>query len=51
MIGGVDIRSYRATDIVLYLLVIGVNHTAILDLPPDFGVGSSASCSSYISIT
>ena len=36
MIGCVDICSYSATDIVLYLLVIGVNHTAILDLPPRF---------------
>ena len=51
MIGCVDIRSYSATDIVLYLLVIGVNHTAVLDLPPpDFGAGSSVSCPSCISI-
>ena len=34
MIGCVDVRSYSATDIVLYLLIIGVNHTAVLDLPP-----------------
>lgn len=51
MIGCVDVRSYSATDIVLYLLIIGVNHTAVLDLPPpDFGVGSSVSCPSCISI-
>ena len=34
MIRCVDIRSYRATNIVLYLLIISINHTTVLDLPP-----------------